>query len=152
METIIIKADKKKAKALKQFLKAFGISFKIVEKEDGKYNQDFVDKVLKAKDEKSTQINPNDLWGSILQRLKETAKKDLLKIHKARNKSTINKLEKIFKELSDHPTYGTGNPEKLKHQLSGFWSRRLNKKDRLIYEIIEEPKSIVVVVSALGHY
>lgn len=66
METIIIKADKKKAKALKQFLKAFGISFKIVEKEDGKYNQDFVDKVLKAKDEKSTQINPNDLWGSIL--------------------------------------------------------------------------------------
>lgn len=66
METIIIKADKKKAEALKQFLKAYGISFKILEKEDGKYNQDFVDIVLKAKDEKSTQINPNNLWEIIL--------------------------------------------------------------------------------------
>lgn len=90
--------------------------------------------------------------GKYLVEIKETAKKDLLKIHKAGNKSTINKLEKIIKELSEHPTYGTGNPEQHKHQLSCFWSRRLNKKDRLTYEIIEEPESIVVVVSALGHY
>ncbi|MBS3739342.1 MAG: Txe/YoeB family addiction module toxin [Psychroflexus sp.] len=51
-----------------------------------------------------------------------------------------------------HPYSGSGNPEQLKHNLSGFWSRRLNKKDRLIYEIIEKPDKKVVVISALGHY
>jgi toxin YoeB len=54
--------------------------------------------------------------------------------------------------LAVNPTIGSGNPEQLKHHLSGFWSRRINKKDRIIYEIIEEPENLVVVVSALGHY
>jgi toxin YoeB len=64
----------------------------------------------------------------------------------------MKKLNIILEELEIHPQTGTGNPEQLKHQLSGFWSRRINKKDRLIYEIIEEPEKLVVVVSALGHY
>mgnify|MGYP003397849297 FL=1 len=80
------------------------------------------------------------------------AKVDFQKIYKSGDKSSIKKLEKIILELQAHPTIGTGNPEQLKHNLSGFWSRRINKKDRLIYEIIEEPDNLVVVVSALGHY
>ena len=83
---------------------------------------------------------------------KETAKIEILKIKKSGDKSSIKRLEKIVLELEIHPQIGTGNPEQLKHNLSGFWSRRLNKKDRLIYEIIEEPENLVVVVSALGHY
>lgn len=65
METIVIKADLKKAKAIKQFLKAFGISFKSITSENEIYNQDFVNKILNTKDEKSTRINPDNLWGSI---------------------------------------------------------------------------------------
>ena len=80
------------------------------------------------------------------------AKVDFEKIYKSGDKASIKKLEKIILELQEHPTIGTGNPEQLKHHLSGFWSRRINKKDRLIYEIIEEPENLVVVVSALGHY
>jgi len=80
------------------------------------------------------------------------AKRDIVKIYKSGDKATIKKLEKIIIELSEHPTIGIGNPEALKYDLSGFWSRRLNKKDRLIYEIIEEPDKLVVVISALGHY
>ena len=80
------------------------------------------------------------------------AKVDFEKIYKSGDKASIKKLEKIILELQEHPTIGTGNPEQLKHNLSGFWSRRINKKDRLIYEIIEEPENLVVVVSALGHY
>jgi toxin YoeB len=57
----------------------------------------------------------------------------------------------ILLELENHPTTGTGKPELLKHELSGYWSRRLNKKDRIIYQILED-EVIVVVVSALGHY
>ena len=80
------------------------------------------------------------------------AKVDFEKIYKSGDKASIKKLEKIILELQEHPTIGTGNPEQLKHHLSGFWSRRINKKDRLIYQIIEEPENLVVVVSALGHY
>lgn len=74
------------------------------------------------------------------------------KITKSGNKNDIKRLQQIVLELENHPTIGIGNPEPLKHQLSGYWSRRINKKDRLIYQIIEEPDNLVVVVSALGHY
>jgi len=50
-----------------------------------------------------------------------------------------------------HPETGTGKPERLKFDLSGYWSRRINKKDRLIYFIQNEIVT-VTVVSALGHY
>ena len=82
----------------------------------------------------------------------EKAENDILKIYKSGSRSDINKLNKILVDLSTHPKIGAGNPEQLKHNLSGYWSRRINKKDRLIYQIIEEPNNLVVVVSALGHY
>lgn len=85
-------------------------------------------------------------------KIEEIAQRDLAKIYKSGDKSAIIKLEKIVKELENHPTIGIGNPEALKHQLAGFWSRRINKKDRLIYQIIEEPENLVVIISALGHY
>lgn len=80
------------------------------------------------------------------------AKVEFEKIYKSGDKASIKKIEKIILELQEHPTIGIGNPEQLKNNLSGFWSRRINKKDRLIYQIIEEPENLVVVVSALGHY
>ncbi len=47
METIVIQTDAKKAKAIKQFLKAFGISFKTEAKtEESPYNPEFVKKIL----------------------------------------------------------------------------------------------------------
>jgi toxin YoeB len=84
-------------------------------------------------------------------KIEDKAKDDFYKIRKSGDKATIKKLEKIILELSEHPKTGIGKPEQLKHELSGYWSRQLNKKDRLIYQIIED-KVIVVVVSALGHY
>lgn len=85
-------------------------------------------------------------------KIEKQAVLEIEKIHKSGDQGTIKKLQKIILELAIHPTTGTGNPEKLKHSLSRFWSRRLNKKDRLIYEIIEEPEKLVVVIAALGHY
>jgi toxin YoeB len=46
---------------------------------------------------------------------------------------------------------GTGNPEALKYELIGFWSRRINQKDRLIYKVEHETVT-VYVISAMGHY
>lgn len=85
----------------------------------------------------------------IIQKLAES---HIQKIVHSGDKKTIKKLKKILEELENNPTIGIGNPELLKHSLSGLWSRRLNKKDRLIYEIFEENEKLVVVISALGHY
>ena len=83
--------------------------------------------------------------------LKPKAERDLLIIKKSGNKAAINKIQQIFKELSNTPYEGTGNPEALKYELSGYWSRRINKKDRLIYHVNED-EVLILVISALGHY
>ncbi|MCO5951038.1 Txe/YoeB family addiction module toxin [Mucilaginibacter sp. RT5R15] len=54
-------------------------------------------------------------------------------------------------ELTETPYNGTWNPEPLKYELSGFWSRKINQKDRLIYKVHEEIVT-VFVISAMGHY
>lgn len=83
--------------------------------------------------------------------LSENAKRDLLSIQKSGDKASIKKVERIISELYDHPETGTGKPERLKFELAGYWSRRVNKKDRLVY-FIEDNVITVTVVSALGHY
>ena len=68
---------------------------------------------------------------------KKKALEDFRKIKSSGRKLDLEKLNKILEELEIHPKTGTGNPEQLKHNLSGYWSRRLNKRDRIIYQIIE---------------
>jgi len=60
--------------------------------------------------------------------LTEKANNDLQEIRKSGNKAIINKVDKIFIELEEHPRTGTGKVEALKDNLSGYWSRRLNQK------------------------
>ena len=79
------------------------------------------------------------------------ARKELQSHYKSGNKSDIRKIEQIFLELSETPYEGTGNPEPLKYKLAGYWSRRLNKKDRIIYRVFED-RVVVLVASAIGHY
>jgi len=79
------------------------------------------------------------------------ARKELQLHFKSGNRSVIRKIEQIFIELSENPFEGTGNPEPLKYNLADYWSRRINKKDRIIYKVIED-RVVVFVVSAIGHY
>jgi len=81
----------------------------------------------------------------------ETAIKDLQKHKKAGNKATINRITTIVTELQEHPYTGIGHPEQLKYSLAGFWSRRINQKDRLIYSVQEDIVT-VEVISVMGHY
>jgi toxin YoeB len=77
------------------------------------------------------------------------AKRDFELHKKAGNKLLLKKIAALLDELTEHPFTGTGKPEPLKFDLAGYWSRRINKEHRLIYEVIEPD---VIVVSALGHY
>ena len=81
----------------------------------------------------------------------ETALADIEKHKKSGDKAVLKKIEKLLNELMEHPTTGTGQPEMLKHDLAGLYSRRINKKHRLVYSI-DEQVITVHVLSAWSHY
>lgn len=89
--------------------------------------------------------------GKFKLKIEELAAKHLEKHFKSGNKANIKKIEKIFVELTKTPYIGIGSPEPLKYDLSGFWSRRINQKDRLIYKV-EETTVVILIISAMGHY
>lgn len=70
--------------------------------------------------------------------ISDKAKKELALLYKSGDKALNKRIETIFEDLAENPYSGTGNPEQLKHELSGLWSRRLDKKHRLIYQVVEE--------------
>lgn len=79
------------------------------------------------------------------------AEKHLKEWQKSGQKKTLKKIADLFEELRQHPTTGTGHVEQLKGNYSGYWSREINKSDRMIYSI-EDDKVIVNVISLKSHY
>ena len=79
----------------------------------------------------------------------DKAKEDIAAHKKSGNKAVLNKLLTLLEQLEEHPFTGTGKPEPLKHNLSGMWSRRINKEHRLVYQI---EGNTVFILSAKGHY
>ena len=72
----------------------------------------------------------------------ETLRQKDKKLHKA--------LCAILKEmLRSDPATGIGKPERLKHNLSGLWSRRLSQKDRVIYKYDDHA---IFIFAIGGHY
>jgi len=70
---------------------------------------------------------------------------------RASNKSLHKKLFTILREMqrSDDPTQGIGQPEPLKYEYSGCYSRRLSKKERLIYRFDDD---CIYIIFIGGHY
>lgn len=68
---------------------------------------------------------------------------------KSGNKAILKKILILLNEIAEHPYEGTGKPESLKYELSGYWSRRITKEHRLIYEVDGDR---VLILSAKGHY
>ena len=65
--------------------------------------------------------------------------------------ASYKKIAKLLSELQQHPRIGTGHPEPLSHGNDQLYSRRINKKDRLIYKIIDEVVTVLVLTTK-GHY
>ncbi len=51
------------------------------------------------------------------------------------DKKTLSKINKLIKDVLREPFEGLGKPEALKENYTGFWSRRIDEKNRLIYEV-----------------
>ncbi|KUO73206.1 MAG: toxin YoeB [Desulfosporosinus sp. BRH_c37] len=65
------------------------------------------------------------------------------------NKLILKRINELIKDIERNGNSGIGKPEALKHELAGFWSRRITDEHRLIYAI--EGKSINII-SCRGHY
>ncbi len=76
---------------------------------------------------------------------------DIKKFQKSGDKKLLKKLYLLLDELEEHPTSGTGKPERLKFHEIPTWSRRIFDKHRLVYQIEEEVVT-VLVLSTWGHY
>jgi toxin YoeB len=79
------------------------------------------------------------------------ADEDILSLKKSGNKQAIEKLGVLLEELREHPETGAGKPEQMKYNYVGYWSRRITRKHRLIYEILEQIDTINVI-RACEHY
>jgi toxin YoeB len=65
------------------------------------------------------------------------------------DKRIYNKIIDLIEAIQDKPFEGIGKPEALKYQLKGFWSRRINKEHRLVYQVTEED---IIIISCKFHY
>lgn len=59
-----------------------------------------------------------------------------------KDKRIVKKLHELIKDIQRTPFAGVRKPEPLKHNLSGFWSRRITDEHRLVYEVSNNNLSI----------
>ncbi len=65
------------------------------------------------------------------------------------NKKVLEKISAVLTSILETPETGIGKPERLKHSMSGKWSRRITQEDRVIYEIADDK---IFIYSLKGHY
>ena len=65
------------------------------------------------------------------------------------DKKVYQKIITLIKDIDRNPFNGLGKPEALKHQYSGYWSRRITDEHRLVYKVNE---TSIIVASCKYHY
>ena len=65
------------------------------------------------------------------------------------DKKTLKRINLLLKDVERHPFEGIGKPEPRRGELSGFWSRRIDEKNRLLYRVSRDSLEIL---SCKGHY
>ncbi len=65
------------------------------------------------------------------------------------DKKIFSKIASLIKDIEQTPFQGLGKPEPLKHNLSGYWSRRITKEHRLVYKVKNDT---IFIASCKYHY
>lgn len=65
------------------------------------------------------------------------------------DRKTLRKINTLLKDIGRNGNEGIGKPEPLTGNLSGFWSRRINQKDRLIYALEMDQ---IIIIACRYHY
>lgn len=78
----------------------------------------------------------------------ETAWEDYLDWQQT-DRKILKRINHLIKDITRSPFEGIGDPEPLKHNWSGFWSRRITKEHRLVYAV---ENNIVLIAQCRYHY
>ena len=66
-----------------------------------------------------------------------------------KDKRLIKKINTLIKDIKRNGNEGIGKPEPLQHELSGYWSRRIDDKNRLVYKVSDNQ---ITIVACANHY
>ena len=66
-----------------------------------------------------------------------------------KDKRLVKKINTLIKDIKRSGNEGIGKPEPLQHELSGYWSRRIDDKNRLVYKISDTQ---ITIVACANHY
>lgn len=67
----------------------------------------------------------------------------------ATDKKILKRINSLIKDIKRQPFTGIGEPEPLKHNWSGYWSRRVDREHRIIYKYNNE---VITIVQCRYHY
>ncbi|OUR71578.1 addiction module protein [Methylophaga sp. 41_12_T18] len=65
------------------------------------------------------------------------------------DKKTLKRINKLINDVKRSPFDGIGKPEPLKENLTGFWSRRIDDTNRLVYAVDD---NVITIISCRYHY
>ena len=65
------------------------------------------------------------------------------------DRSMVKRINELIKDIQRTPYEGKGKPKSLKYDLTGFWSRRIDREHRLVYRIEENE---LFIYSCKFHY
>ncbi|MGB3455072.1 MAG: Txe/YoeB family addiction module toxin [Litorimonas sp.] len=65
------------------------------------------------------------------------------------DKKTLKRINALIKDIQRHPFESIGKPEPLRRDLSGYWSRRIDDKNRLVYRVAPDE---IVIIQCRFHY
>lgn len=65
------------------------------------------------------------------------------------DKKTVKRINALIKDIQRNLFEGIGKPEPLKGKCNGWWSRRIDEKNRIVYQ---EKDGAVIIASCKGHY
>jgi toxin YoeB len=67
----------------------------------------------------------------------------------SQDKKTLKRINKLIQNTLVTPFEGIGKPEPLKENLSGYWSRRIDETNRLVYQVTDE---YLIIIACRYHY
>ncbi len=67
----------------------------------------------------------------------------------SQDRKTLKRINRLINDVKRSPFEGIGKPEPLKENLSGFWSRRIDDTNRLVYAV---NKQTITIISCRYHY
>lgn len=67
----------------------------------------------------------------------------------SQDKKTLKRINELIKDIQRNPTDGVGKPEPLRGNLTGWWSRRIDAVNRIVYR---QDGNDIIIAACKGHY